>query len=188
LEELRKLDRVELGDVDVAVKTYYVMWCRFGGGGSSWKRSGFSFSKKTNNAKKYWRGLSELERIRERLSGVVIECDDFEKVIKRWDGEDVFMYIDPPYYIEKSKDYYSGFSREDHERLLSLLKNVKCKWLLSGYANELYDIELREYNRYEVDVVKYSFWKRGEKKPRGQEVLWCNYDIGLIGLFDRKSR
>jgi DNA adenine methylase len=179
LRELRGLERVEIGDVDIAVKTYYVFCCAFSGGGSGMRQSGFSFSKRDNVAKKYWRRLSELERIRERLSNVVIECDDFEKVIKRWDGEDVFFYLDPPYYVERAEEYYSGFSREDHERLLRLLKEVKGKWLLSGYGNELYDRELSGYSRYEFKVVKYSYYKGNEVKPRAIEVLWCNYGIGV---------
>ena len=187
LRELRRVGRVEVGDVDLAVKTYYVMCCMFGGGGSGFNRFGFRFSKRDNMARLYWRRLGELERIRERLSGVVIECDDFEKVIKRWDGEDVFMYIDPPYLVESSEDYYEGFRLEDHERLLRLLKGVRCKWLLSGYGNELYDRELEGYNRYEVEVVKHSYWQRGKQRPRAVEVLWWNYDIRGVsqGLFGR---
>jgi len=119
--------------------------------------------------------------VRERLSGVVIECDDFEKVIKRWDGEDVFFYCDPPYYVERAEKYYSGFMVEDHERLLRLLKRVRGKWLLSGYGNELYDRELVGYNRFEFEVVKHSYYKTGSGeglvKPRVKEVLWCNYDV-----------
>jgi DNA adenine methylase len=202
-KELSEVEKIEIGDVDLAVKTYYVMCCMFSGGGSGFKSFGFRFSRKDNQAKQYWRRLGELERIRERLSGVVIECDDFEVVMKRWDGEDVWFYCDPPYY--NSEGYYSGFSREDHERLLRLLKRVKGKWLLSGYGNELYDRELSGYNRFEFEVVKHSYYKAGSgeglERPRVKEVLWCNYEVskdlscnneggkvmycnGVVGLFD----
>jgi DNA adenine methylase len=187
LRELRGIGRVELGDVDVAVKTYYVMCCMFSGGGSGLGNFGFSFSKRDNRARRYWRRLGELERIRDRLKNVVVECDDFERVIRRWDGEDVFMYIDPPYLVDRAGEYYNGFSLSDHERLLKLLKGVRCKWLLSGYGNELYDRELKGYNRYEVEVVKHSYYKGGKDKPKAVEVLWFNYDIKSVGqgLFKR---
>ena len=51
LRELRGVGRVEIGDVDMAVKAYYVMCCMFGGGGSGFDRFGFSFSKVANVAK-----------------------------------------------------------------------------------------------------------------------------------------
>jgi hypothetical protein len=58
---------------------------------------------------------------------------------------------------------------------------------LSGYGNELYDRELAGYNRYEVEVVKHSYWVKGRERPRAVEVLWWNYDIGRLGqgLFSR---
>jgi len=185
-KEWERVERVEIGDVDLAVKTYYVLCSMFGGGRSGSRSFGFAFRKKSNIAKEYWKRLQGLERIRERLSGVLIECDDFEKVIRRWDGEDVFMYIDPPYLVLRAEEYYNGFSVEDHGRLLRILKEVKCKWLLSGYASELYDRELAGYNRYEVERAENIYYKPNSKepKPRVKEVLWWNYE-GSKGLFKK---
>jgi DNA adenine methylase len=180
-KELLDVGKVEIGDVDMAVKTYYVFHCMFGGGGSHW--TGFAFGKVRNSALRYWKLLDDLVKIRERLSNVIIECDDFERVIKRWDSEDTFFLLDPPYYDVES--YYEGFSKEDHERLLKLLKEVKGKWLLCGHVNELYDRELEGYNRYEFEVVRRCYHTAGssrESKPRVKEVVWFNYDIKR-GLF-----
>jgi DNA adenine methylase len=173
-KELSEIGKIKIGDVDLAVKTYYVMFCMFGGGGSY--NAGFAFCKTRNHALRYWKLLDDLVRVRERLSGVIIECDGFENVIKRWDGEDVFFLLDPPYY--NAEGYYNGFSVDDHKRLLKLLKKVKGKWLLCGYANELYDGELKEFKRYEFEVVKRPYYKKGSiEKPRAIEVIWCNYDM-----------
>jgi len=177
--EFSEIGKIEIGDVDLAVKTYYVMHCMFAGGRSN--GGGFAFGKLRNNAMKYWKLLDDLVKVRERLSGVIIECDDFEKVIRRWDGEDSFFMLDPPYFGAES--HYDGFGRDDHKRLLRLLKEVKGKWLLCGYANELYDRELKDFKRYEFDMAKRVTYKKGEhEKPRVVEVLWCNYDVGK-GLF-----
>jgi hypothetical protein len=37
--------------------------------------------------------------------------------------------------------------------LLNILKQSKAKWLLSGYANPLYDEELKDFYRIEVPAV-----------------------------------
>jgi len=178
-QELSELKQIEIGDIDLAVKTYYVMNCMFNGGSNL--GGSFAFSKVKNIALKYWKLLNNLVKIRERFSNVIFECDDFEKVIKRWDSEDTFFYLDPPYY--NVENYYNGFSREDHKRLLRLIKEIKGKWLLSGYANELYDSELKKYNRFEFEIAQRSYYKKNisaVKKPRAIEVLWCNYDINNL--------
>ena len=176
-KELSEAGMIEIGDVDLAVKTYYVFYCMFSGGGDYC--AGFAFGKTKNYALRFWRSLDTLVKVRERLSNVIIECDDFEKVVKRWDSEDTFFLLDPPYY--GVENYYQGFSQKDHERLLELLKEVKGKWLLSGYANDLYDEELRDYNRFEFELVKRSHYipksGSGFTRPRVKEVLWCNYEI-----------
>jgi len=52
---------------------------------------------------------------------------------------------------------------------------------LSGYANELYDRELKDYDRYEFTVTKSSYYKEGmQERPRAVEVLWCSYKIGRL--------
>jgi DNA adenine methylase len=186
VEELKKVGKIELGDVDMAVKTYYVLCCTFSGIGLGKKvgRGILRHSRLYNFAENYWRRLQELEYIRERLSGVIVECEDFANVVKKWDSEETFFYLDPPYY--GVREYYDGFKREDHERLLNLLKEVKGKWLLSGYRNELYDKELEGFNSYEFNVPKYSYCKNNSgltKKPEAVEVLWCNYKMKR-GLFD----
>jgi DNA adenine methylase len=183
-KELLEIGSIEIGDVDLAVKTYFVLCGSFGGGSSSFERRSFRFSKRDNEARRYLKRLSELERIRERLSGVVIECGDFEEVIKRWDSEGTFFYLDPPYY--GAEGYYDGFSKEDHERLLRLLKKVKGKWLLSGYGNEFYDRELKSFRRYEFSAVKRSCYKRGlTERPKTIEVLWCNYEVEKGGYIPK---
>jgi DNA adenine methylase len=176
LTELEEVKKIELGDVDSAAKVYYVLCCMFGGGSVGLCKSAFKFHKFRNFAEEYWKGLDKLWYIRERLSNVIIESDDFEKIIKRWDSVETFFYMDPPYY--GAEGYYSGFSKDDHERLLRLLKEVKGKWLLSGYANELYDRELEGFNRYEFRATKFSYYKKGlTERPRVVEVLWCNYEV-----------
>jgi DNA adenine methylase len=176
-KELSEVEKIEIGDVDLAVKTYYVFCCMFSGGGDY--NAGFAFSKVKNFALRYWRSLDTLVKVRERLSNVIIECDDFENVIKRWDSKETYFLLDPPYY--GSEGYYNGFGRKDHERLLRLLKEVKGKWLLSGYANELYNKELKDYNKFEFELVKRSHYIAGSgsgfMRPRVKEVLWCNYEV-----------
>jgi len=178
LEDYRKTNLTELGDVDLAVKTYYLLYTGFGGKHLS---GGWAYSFTESKAKPFFNSLETLRQIYDRLKNVYIECTDFRqllnKVIHR---ENVFIYLDPPYY---GVEYYynTNFTEQDHKDLLSLLKQAKAKWLLSGYADPLYDGELKDFYRIEVPAVKHSYGitmhNQAKERPKVIEVLWANYDI-----------
>ena len=67
LKNLKNTNNVELGDVDLAIKTYYVLCSTFGGGSSGFKATGFAFSRLKNQARYYESRLEKLLWIRERL-------------------------------------------------------------------------------------------------------------------------
>jgi len=99
--------------------------------------------------------------------------------------ENTFIYLDPPYF--DAEHYYNvKFTIEDHKHLLSLLKQAKCKWLLSGYANDLYDDELKDFYRVEIPSYKPSYGiieankHSTNTRPKALEILWSNYKINLF--------
>jgi DNA adenine methylase len=178
LEDYRKTELTELGDVDMAVKTYYLLYTGFGGKHLS---GGWAYSFTKSEAKPFFSSLETLRLIHDRLKNVYIECTDFRqllnKVIHR---ENAFIYLDPPYY--DVEHYYNiDFTEQDHRDLLNTLKQAKAKWLLSGYANPLYDEELKDFYRIEVPAVKHSYgitmYNQAKERPKAIEVLWANYDI-----------
>jgi site-specific DNA-adenine methylase len=74
---------------------------------------------------------------------------------------------------------------EDYKKMLSMLKNSKAKWLLSGYSNELYNEELEGFYRLEIPSIKTSYGITEANKhlvkerPKAVEVLWANFEIKL---------
>lgn len=112
--------------------------------------------------------------VSKRLNTVVIENQDFERIIKTYDKKDSLFYLDPPYY-ETEKYYPDRFMHEDHVRLKEVLKRIKGKFLLSyndcEYIRELYS----GYDMIEVDRMHNLVQKEGENKPRYRELLIKNY-------------
>lgn len=94
-----------------------------------------------------------LEQIETRLKsgkGVIIEHKDFENLINVYDRPNSFFYCDPPYH--KAEKYYdAGFSSQDHERLNSVLKALKGRFILS-YNDDEYIREL--YKDFEIIPVE----------------------------------
>lgn len=106
-----------------------------------------SFGVRSKDINKKVSGLIEIS---ERLSKVVIENQDFEKIIKTYDRTGAFFYLDPPYY-DAEKYYSDRFNPNDHLRLRDSLGRIKGKCIVS-YNNclEIRDL-YKEYRIIEVD-------------------------------------
>lgn len=105
---------------------------------------------------KWLSAVENLPAIHQRIMRVQIENDDFRKIIPRYDTEETFFYIDPPYVPDtrKSGKYKHEMTVEDHRDLVNLLLNVKGKVLLSGYKHEVYKpLEDAGWDRYEFETA-----------------------------------
>jgi DNA adenine methylase len=125
--------------------------------------------------------LSRLELINARLKRVQIECLDFERVIDKYDGKDTLFYLDPPYV--GVEHYYKtagvNFTADDHIRLAAILKQIKGKFVLSYYENELVRKLYKRYNIIKKEATKHSRGitrASGDKpRPKSVELLIRNY-------------
>lgn len=106
-----------------------------------------SFGVRSRNIQK---AIDYLKEVSKRLNTVVVENQDFEKLIKSYDRPDALFYIDPPYY-DAEKYYPDRFNPEDHDRLKNCLKDIKGKFILS--YNDC--AQIRElYKDYEIVSVE----------------------------------
>ena len=106
-----------------------------------------------------------------------VENMDFEDVIKKYDSEKTYFYVDPPYW--KTENYYSNhdFDRNDHERLANTLKRIKGKFSLSYYDFPLLRqwFPKHEYVWEMKEFAKAAAAKSGVKQNMGEELLIMNY-------------
>lgn len=146
-----------------------------------------------------WSNFPLIEQAHRRLSKVVVENKDFEKLIRQYDRPVSFFYADPPYF--ETEKYYKnvgedGFKKEDHIRLRDTLMGIEGKFLLSyndcSFIRELYDapnIQIESYTR--IDNIKQRY-DNGAQFP---EILVANYDMhereinspSQINLFEMKN-
>jgi DNA adenine methylase len=82
------------------------------------------------SSKDMQKAVDYLKEVSGRLNKVVIENQDFERLIKVYDRPDALFYLDPPYY-DAEKYYPDRFNPEDHERVKKCLDNIKGKFILS---------------------------------------------------------
>jgi DNA adenine methylase len=128
-----------------------------------------------------WSNFPLIEQAHRRLSKVVIENKDFEKLIRQYDRPVSFFYADPPYY--ETEKYYKnvgedGFQEKDHIRLRDTLMDIEGKFLLSyndcEFIRNLYDvpnIQIESFTR--INNIKQRY-DNGAQFP---EILISNYDM-----------
>lgn len=120
--------------------------------------------------------------VSERFKMVQIENRPAIEVIKRFNYENVFMYLDPPYMFDTRKSNMKQYSHEmtdvDHIELLELIKESKAMIMISGYDNDLYNEYLQGWQREE-------FESNDNTGRRTIEIVWMNYmpTQGQLKLF-----
>ncbi len=171
-------------DSDVERARRFCVRCWMGFGNSNLYKNGFKSGQQTRspNPAKAWAKLPETMKIAsERLKGVQIECLPTLELISRYDTEDVFMYIDPPYLHGTRKNYLYKYEMNDneHEKLLKTVVSHPGKILLSGYDNDMYEDYLFKWNKVQKET-------RAENGLARTETLWMNYDIyeGQMSIFN----
>jgi DNA adenine methylase len=121
----------------------------------------------------------------ERLHHVSLECRPALELIA-WYGRspEVLLYCDPPYLgsTRDSSAYRHEMTTDDeHRELGAALRSVKASVVLSGYASDLYDLELfPDWHR--AAFPSGTGQNAGEWANR-TEVLWSNRPFPQATLF-----
>ena len=165
-EQLIKLRLSIAHDYDVRRAAMYLKLLRY-----SYASSGKSFASQPFDIRKLFPLIQQAGR---RLSDVVIENQDFETLIRHYDREDTFFYLDPPYYF--TEGMYEGFGEEDHLRLFEVLSTIKGFCLVSyNDCFETRDI-YKDYNIFAFSRP-HSMAQRYEAGKEFKELLIANYDL-----------
>lgn len=165
--ELKELRTRITEDYDVRRAAMFLKLLRY-----SYSSGCKSFASQPFDIRKLFSLIKGLEN---RLANVVIENQDFERLINHYDRADSFFYADPPYYTTEDM-YAGGFGREDHVRLRDTLSGIKGKFLLSYNDCEeiraLYeDFSILDFSR------THSMAQRYEAGKEFKELLIGNYDL-----------
>jgi DNA adenine methylase len=115
-----------------------------------------------------------------RLHAVTLECVPALDLITKYGAEsDVLLYVDPPYLGSTRCRSWDGYPNEmrseaDHRELAEALRTARAAVVLSGYASDLYDLEL--YPDW-CRTTMTSGTGQGEGWGNRTEVLWSNRQI-----------
>lgn len=95
-----------------------------------------------------------LEDLRDRLTGVTVECMDFGAFIQRYDQPGALFFLDPPYWGGED-DYGKGlFSRADYERIRGLLETLQGRFILT--INDVPEIRAM-FEAFKIEEVAHTY-------------------------------
>lgn len=122
--------------------------------------------------------LKQLPLLVERVKVVTVLNRRFQEIVKVFDEDDTFFYIDPPYLpitrAQGSQDIYDNeMTVEDHIDLLTFVRDSRSKVLISGYGSSLYNKYLKGWKSSKKEVANHS--SQAKTKERRFECLWWNY-------------
>lgn len=159
-----------LTDIQRAVRFYYLLKCGYG---AKIKSPVFSISTTAHPRLNLLRIEEELSEGHLRLSQVYIENKGYQYILERFDKEDTFFYLDPPYY--GFENYYGDgiFDRADFAELAGILHTLKGRFILSINDTP----EIREiFKGFAVEKVTTRYGlQSGTKKKEITELLISNY-------------
>ena len=181
----RKLHReaeqvLKYPDAHSSVKRAWAFWVQTNMSFSSQMFGGWGYERKSDgkSRKNHNKRLTFTKTIMQRLDNVQIDCNDALKIIKSYDYEDAFFYVDPPYW-NSDCGHYGGYTEEDFKSLLNVLSTINGKFLLSSYDSEILQKFVEKFNWKQHKITKKVAVSFKSQKVK-TEVLTANYDIEAL--------
>ncbi|NEU78519.1 DNA adenine methylase [Nostoc sp. UIC 10630] len=183
--ELASVDVKSLSDLERAVRFFVLNRITFSGTVESGGFSQEAFHKRFTDS-----SIERLEKLENILSeNVQITNLDYSHLLKP-EGEDVFLFLDPPYFsATKSKLYgkdgnlHTSF---EHQRFAELLQQCHHRWLIT-YDNStqiLENFQWANISEWELQYGMNNYKQSGAAK--GKELFITNYEVKLY--LDKKAK
>ncbi len=121
--------------------------------------------------------IQKISKLKDRISVSNLDGLRFIKKLNK-KKEEVFIYLDPPYY-QKGADLYMNFlSKEDHMKLSKNIRQLRKKWMVS-YDNQDFILNLYAEKRKIIHQLSQSASNRV-----GNEIFIFSEKLDVIDSID----
>ena len=110
------------------------------------------------------------------LEQATIECDDAFKIINRYDTPDSLFFLDPPYVGCNMGHYANMFNEQSLNQLLVLCSELKGKFILTMYPNQLIE-EFASKNNWIIVAIDRVVTASINQRRKQKEWIVYNYNI-----------
>ena len=133
--------------------TFYVQAFSFGGK----PFSSFGYQRRCDGsgglAARYKNRSKALDAFAERFRLVNIERLDWRDVVHKYDSEEAFFYLDPPYCGKQKGFYHRDLPLVDHAELVETILSMRGVVALSCYSNDVYaPLERAGWKRHDFEA------------------------------------
>ncbi len=119
--------------------------------------------------------IERIIKISKRKDNITVYNKDVRSFIKKYlhKYNNLFMYLDPPYYKKGQELYKNFFVYKDHKEIADLLKTEKCFWMVT------YDVEPEIEKLYSEFSTRYFdlSYSVAKKKKASEVMILCNQDL-----------
>lgn len=116
------------------------------------------------------RKFEHIAEYKARLKDVNILNEDYRKVLKKYDSNSTFFFLDPPYEKSIGLDYAPGSEDFDYDEMVRVLKRLRGKFLVtindSPYIRQVFS----DFHIYPYNVSKVNYGRSAR-----DELLITNY-------------
>ncbi len=111
-----------------------------------------------------------LEQTYQRLQHTQIECLPYQKILKRTDRKETFVFLDPPYWNKQL--YRFNFQEKDFVELEQILRKLKSKFILS--LNDVPEVR-RLFAHFHQKPISLSYTAANLAGRKYHELLITNF-------------
>jgi DNA adenine methylase len=170
-ELFQKQDPATLSDIQRAARFFYLQKTSYAG---LVKRQNFTVSVQDGSNYNPHRIPMILHLAHERLLNVQLECLPYQEILKRYDRQFTFFYLDPPYF--GLPHYKFNFKEADYVELARLLKGLKGRFLLS--LNDRPEVR-NIFADFTIHGLTFSYSSQRKAGKLYKEVLISNFNLSL---------
>ena len=102
---------------------------------------GFCTSTTTSHSRNWVQKKNILKDLALLMDRYTVENLDLLDCITKYDSDHTLFYIDPPY-PNTNQGHYTGYTKKDFNALLEVLRNIKGKFVLSSYRNNIDNLSM----------------------------------------------
>lgn len=151
------------------------------------KRGGFSYSDsyvrdgRDARVKRWYNLPKRVSKVVERLRSVRVENKDARELLKHYLRKPAtLVYLDPPYFAERTNGYnHDANDAKFHRELLKLANRANCMVFISGYANDLYNQFLTRKRGWSQRSIETTTRDSSGQTHKRTEVVWMNKHFRL---------